>query len=135
MAGIEPPIDIQPTATTMFRKPESMKTVGPVFSDGVNKIYLRAMGAANFGHSDESVDADDFDKSVATSEVNTLRTGLDPRYDDMRRAPYVGGFTTLYDMTPDGHPIVGPIEDLEGFWCDCSWRGNGFARVAVRWPR
>ena len=57
----------------------------------------------------------------------TLVAGLDPRYDDMRRAPYVGGFTTLYDMTPDGHPIVGPIQDVEGFWCDCGWSGNGFA--------
>ena len=30
-------------------------------------------------------------------------------------------------MTPDGHPIVGPIEDVKGFWCDCGWSGNGFA--------
>ena len=132
MAGIELPIDIQRTTTTLFLKPESMKTVGPVLSDGVNQVYLRGMGdavyrAAHFGHSGESVDADDFDVSVSTSELKTLRTGLDPRYDDMRRAPYLGGFTTLYDMTPDGHPIVGPIQDVEGFWCDCGWSGNGFA--------
>ena len=42
-------------------------------------------------------------------------------------APYLGGFSTLYDMTPDGHPIVGTIEEVEGFWCDCGWSGNGFA--------
>jgi len=39
----------------------------------------------------------------------------------------LGGFTTLYDITPDGHPIVGPLEEMEGFWCDCGWSGNGFA--------
>ena len=132
MAGIELPINIQRTTTMLFHKPESMKTIGPVLSDGVNKVYLRAMGdavyrAAHFGQSGESVTADDFDVSVSTSELKTLRTGLDPRYDDMRRTPYLGGFTTLYDMTPDGHPIVGPIKDVEGFWCDCGWSGNGFA--------
>ena len=137
MAGIELPIDIQRTTTTLFLKPESMKTVGPVLSDGVNQVYLRGMGdavyrAAHFGHSHESVDADDFDVSVSTSELKTLRTGLDPRYDDMRRAPYLGGFTTLYDMTPDGHPIVGPIQDVAGFWCDCGWSGNGFAPAGGR---
>ncbi len=131
MAGIDLPIDIQPTVTTMFRKPESMKTVGPVLSDGVHKVYLRAMGdamyrAAHFGQSFKSVDADDFDVSVSRSDLDRLRAGLDPRYDDMRRTPYLGGFTTLYDMTPDGHPIVGPIEGVEGFWCDCGWSGNGF---------
>lgn len=44
MAGIELPIDIQRTTTTLFLKPESMKTVGPVLSDGVNQVYLRGMG-------------------------------------------------------------------------------------------
>ena len=56
-----------------------------------------------------------------------LRDGISQRYDAMRRAPYLGGFTALYDMTPDGHPIVGPLTQPEGFWCDCGWSGNGFA--------
>ena len=39
----------------------------------------------------------------------------------------MGGFTALYDVMPDGHPVVGEIEAVDGFWCDCGWSGNGFA--------
>ena len=132
MAGIELPIAIRATPTCLFRRPDSMRTGGPILSDGVNKVYLRTLGeavyrAAHFGYSDQIVDADDFDESVSAMQARMLRTGLHDRYDDMRRTPYMGGFSALYDMTPDSHPIVGTITGVEGFWCDCGWSGNGFA--------
>jgi len=132
MAGIQLPITIRPAPTCLFRKPDSMATSGPILSDGVNKVYLRALGdavyrAAHFGHSDHSVDPDNFDKAVPAHQVQMLQDGLYDRYDDMRRSPSLGGFMALYDMTPDGHPIVGPTEGVDGFWCDCGWSGNGFA--------
>lgn len=132
MVGVELPIEIQPAPTCLFRRPDAMSTIGPILSDGPNLVYLRAMGdavyrAAHFGHSGETVSADDYDEAVSAEQAGILRDGLFERYDDMRRAPYLGGFTALYDMTPDGHPIVGRIENVEGFWCDCGWSGNGFA--------
>jgi sarcosine oxidase subunit beta len=132
MAGIQLPIKIQPAPTCLFRRPESMAANRPILSDGVNKVYLRAMGdavyrAAHFGHSDHTVEPDDFDEAVPAHQVQMLRDGLYDRYDDMRRAPSLGGFMALYDMTPDSHPIVGPIEGVNGFWCDCGWSGGGFA--------
>ena len=132
MVGIELPIVIQPAPTCLFRLPDSMSTIGPILSDGVNQVYLRAMGdsvyrAAHFGLSADIVDADAYDETVPAAQAQMLREGLSGRYDAMRRAPRLGGFTALYDMTTDGHPIVGPIGDIEGFWCDCGWSGNGFA--------
>jgi len=132
MAGIELPITIRPTPTCLFRKPDSMRTIGPILSDGVHQVYLRAMGdavyrAAHFGLANSTADADDFDEPVTTAQATLLRNGLHERYQDFRRAPYLGSFSALYDMTPDGHPIVGPIDGVEGFWCDCGWSGNGFA--------
>ena len=132
MAGIELPIEIQPAPTCLFRKPDSMATIGPILSDGINKVYMRGLGdsvyrAAHFGHSVQKVDPDDFDEAVPAHLVGTLREGLYDRYDDMRRSPYLGGFMALYDMTPDGHPIVGTIKGVDGLWFDCGWSGNGFA--------
>ena len=132
MAGVQLPILIQPAPTCLFRRPDSMTTIGPILSDGVNQVYLRAMGdavyrAAHFGLSAEIVDPDDFDAAVPAGQARMLKEGLCNRYDALQRAPGLGGFTALYDMTPDGHPIVGPIEDIKGFWCDCGWSGNGFA--------
>ncbi len=132
MAGVKLPILIQPAPTCLFRRPDSMNTIGPILSDGVNQVYLRAMGeavyrAAHFGLSAEIVDPDNFDDAVPAGQARMLKEGLSNRYDALRRAPGLGGFTALYDMTPDGHPIVGPIEGVKGFWCDCGWSGNGFA--------
>jgi len=136
MAGVQLPIKIQPAPTCLFRKPDSMSTIGPILSDGVNKVYLRGMGdavyrAAHFGHSNDIVDPDDFDQAVPPHQVQMLRDGLHNRYDDMRRAPSLGGFVALYDMTPDSHPIVGPVESVDGLWCDCGWSGGGFAPAAA----
>ena len=132
MAGVQLPILIQPAPTCLFRRPDSMTTIGPILSDGVNQVYLRAMGdavyrAAHFGLSAEIVDPDNFDDTVPAGQARMLKEGLGNRYDALQRAPSLGGFTALYDMTPDGHPIVGPIEDVKGFWCACGWSGNGLA--------
>jgi len=46
LAGVQLPIEIHPAPTCLFRKPDSMTTIGPILSDGVNKVYLRALGDA-----------------------------------------------------------------------------------------
>ena len=125
-------MEAQSAPTCLFRRPHEMVTVGPVLSDGVHQVYLRAMGdaayrAAHFGRAEHKLDPDQYDQSVPVGQRQMLREGVAQRYEAMRRSPYLGGFTALYDMTPDGHPIVGPLEPVEGLWSDCGWSGNGFA--------
>jgi glycine/D-amino acid oxidase-like deaminating enzyme len=49
------------------------------------------------------------------------------RGERLRRTTAFGGFSALYDMTPDGHPIISQVPDVDGFWSNCGWSGNGFA--------
>ncbi|MEE3373340.1 MAG: FAD-binding oxidoreductase [Planctomycetota bacterium] len=132
MAGVSLPIEPQAAPTCLFRRPREMLTVGPVLSDGVHQVYLRAMGdtvyrAAHFGRAEQTLDPDEYDRSVPWAQQQMLREGVAQRYDAMRRAPCLGGFTAVYDMSPDGHPLVGAVDAVEGFWSDCGWSGNGFA--------
>jgi sarcosine oxidase, subunit beta len=52
-----------------------------------------------------------------------------------RRAPRLAsaGIRTawagLYEMTPDHQPILGPVDDLGGFWCACGFSGHGFQQA------
>src|SRR5256885_10779388 len=52
-----------------------------------------------------------------------------------RRAPRLAtaGIQTawagLYEMTPDHQPILGPVDDLAGFWCACGFSGHGFQQA------
>jgi sarcosine oxidase, subunit beta len=49
-----------------------------------------------------------------------------------RRAPALGiagvrtAWAGLYEMTPDHQPILGPVDDIVGFWCACGFSGHGF---------
>ena len=132
MASIELPIEIHRTPTGFFRRPEAMRTDGPILSDGVNLVYARPLGdsilrAAHFGWTPDRSDPDQFDETVSQTQVDVLRCGLQNRFDAMKQSISWGGFSALYDMTPDGHPIVGKMRDVSGFWCNCGWSGNGFA--------
>lgn len=51
------------------------------------------------------------------------------------RAPSLldGGILTawsgLYETTPDHQPILGPVDEVEGFWCACGFSGHGFQQA------
>ncbi len=132
MVGVALPIEIHRVPTALYRKPESLRGPGPILSDGINQIYLRDAGeaylrAARFGWTADRVDPDTYDETLSRAQHDDVRRSVEKRVPAMRRTPSVGGFSAIYDMTPDGHPIVGPVGDIDGFWCDCGWSGNGFA--------
>ena len=56
-----------------------------------------------------------------------MRTAMQARYQSYQHNVFAGGFSAIYDMTPDGHPIIGRVGEMQGFWCNCGWSGNGFA--------
>lgn len=136
MVGVTLPIAIHRTPTSLYRRPESMRDEGPILSDGVNQVYVRAAGdvylrAAHFGWTPDPVDSDDYDETISRQQHDGLRTLVDRRCAVMRTTPSAGGFSAIYDMTPDAHPIVGKVGEVAGFWCNCGWSGNGFASGPV----
>src|ERR1700694_2163954 len=52
-----------------------------------------------------------------------------------RRAPALAGagvktaWAGLYEITPDHQAILGPIGEVEGFWCDAGFSGHGFMQA------
>ena len=52
-----------------------------------------------------------------------------------RRAPALAGagvktaWAGLYESTPDHQAILGPVQDLEGFWCAAGFSGHGFMQA------
>ena len=51
------------------------------------------------------------------------------------RAPALEGasirtaWAGLYETTPDHQAILGPVRDVEGFWCACGFSGHGFMQA------
>jgi sarcosine oxidase subunit beta len=52
-----------------------------------------------------------------------------------RRAPALEaaaiktGWAGLYETTPDQQAILGPVPQVEGFWCACGFSGHGFMQA------
>jgi sarcosine oxidase subunit beta len=52
-----------------------------------------------------------------------------------RRAPALAGagvktaWAGLYEVTPDHQAILGPMRELEGFWCAAGFSGHGFMQA------
>jgi sarcosine oxidase subunit beta len=56
--------------------------------------------------------------------VEDWRARLAHRYPSAAGAPVVRAWAGLYDMTPDAHPIIGPVAD--GVYAACGFSGHGF---------
>ena len=132
LVGVELPIEIHRNPTCLFSRPPAIDDDCPILSDGVNKVYVRTVGdsivrSAHFSWAPDLVDPDDYDETINRETLQGLRDKVDRRCAAMRRSVSAGGFSAIYDMMPDCHPIVGKVSDIDGFWCNCGWSGNGFA--------
>jgi sarcosine oxidase subunit beta len=64
------------------------------------------------------------DEIVDEALVEDWRARLAHRYPPATGAPVVRAWAGLYDMTPDAHPIIGPVGD--GLYAACGFSGHGF---------
>jgi sarcosine oxidase, subunit beta len=63
-------------------------------------------------------------EEVDEALVEDWRARLAHRYPPAAGAPVVRSWAGLYDMTPDAHPIIGPVGD--GVYAACGFSGHGF---------
>lgn len=132
MVNLNLPIEVHRQPTCLFNHPDGYQLRGPIVSDSVNRIYVRELGtgvlrSAHFGWTNDPVDPDSYEENIAAHEVLRSRELLRSRADSFRQAQSFGGFSGVYDMTPDGHPIISGNQAVKGFWSNCGWSGNGFA--------
>jgi glycine/D-amino acid oxidase-like deaminating enzyme len=102
-------------------------------SNGVDRDYWRrkdgTMLLVGDGHPKESEHADpdkfkrDVDRSFEEMIMERLRLRL-PEF--ARQARIVKGYASLYDVTPDWHPVLGRVAGVEGCVLCIGFSGHGF---------
>jgi sarcosine oxidase, subunit beta len=65
-----------------------------------------------------------FDESVDESVYGDRLGRLTRRFLPAAKAQIERGWAGLYDMTPDAHPVIGPVAD--GVYAACGFSGHGF---------
>lgn len=130
-AGVELPLEITREQDVVFETvPEP--SIPCSVSSQVDRVYLRPDGdgrllaGRGFPKDYERADPDAYDEGVDASferDVHDRVTARLPRLAGMRA---VGGRAGLYDVTPDWHPLLGPVEGIEGLHLATGGSGHCF---------
>src|SRR5947209_72805 len=96
-----------------------------------HQIYLRPdLGGVTLVGSTEDVftasDPDHYAQELSEEEITRFRTMAAESIPAMARAVSRGGWTGIYDDTPDYHPILDQIAACEGLYCAVGFSGHGF---------
>ena len=105
----------------------------PLYCDFSHDIYHRPLpgGLLHVSNIDpreerDEVDPDDYNEVAGRAFVDEMREKVERRYPPYRRAIGRGGYAALYSVTPDWHPILDRLPDVEGAFCAAGFSGHGF---------
>jgi sarcosine oxidase subunit beta len=129
MAGVEVPV--RPFRRHIFVTdsfPEVPRST-PMTVDFATSFYFHPEGdGVLLGMSDRS------EPSTFSTDVNwdflerTVEVAA-RRAPALERAGIRTAWAGLYESTPDHQAILGPVRDVEGFWCGCGFSGHGFMQA------
>ena len=133
LAGIEAPIESCRVQVSMFRRPPGEEAGHPVVADFEHAIYFRPetgnltlVGLIDPKEADAIVDPDHFSENVSDAFVLESGERLVTCYPAMEQSQSIGGYASLYAITPDWHPIVDELPAGSGLYLCSGFSGHGF---------
>jgi sarcosine oxidase subunit beta len=116
-----------------FRRPPMLETLTATVIDHATGAYFRAdsdyrtlVGGEAPEDLGEVADPDSYDPSADQDMIASLWDRARQRFPDFAAAVCRGGYGALYDMTPDGNPILDRSRTVEGLFWAAGFSGHGF---------
>lgn len=75
---------------------------------------------------EEVVDPDRYNTGVDWTFVERVGALWSRRYPGAAQAQFRGGYASIYDVTPDWQPALGPVDGVEGLFLAAGFSGHGF---------
>lgn len=133
MAGLELPINACRIQVAFFRRPPGEEAAHPVLVDFTSAVYLRPetgnltlAGLVDPEEANAIVDPDNFRESIDEDFVLDVGERMVARYPAMEHSQSTGGYSSLYAITPDWHPILDELPEGSGFYTCSGFSGHGF---------
>jgi glycine/D-amino acid oxidase-like deaminating enzyme len=127
--GVELPIKPLRHQVIMLRRPEDRVPDHPTIGDVVHEMSARP----ELGHltlvgvgEEEYVGPDNYNQGVDMPLVEATCARLVQRMPGMHEALFRGGWSGLFTVTPDWHPILDRIAGLDGLYVAVGFSGHGF---------
>lgn len=133
MVGVDLPVQASRHQVATFQRPRSHPRSHLTAADFVNHIYLRPEGSAltlvgsiEATEADQKVDPDHYNESVDYEFIEEAAGRIRNRYPYMEQALSKGGWSGIYGVTPDWHPVIDEIPTGSGFFVAAGFSGHGF---------
>ncbi len=126
------PITSTRQQVVQFGLPAAFGALGMVCGDLIQGFYVRpetggTVLAGVLAHEQEEVvPPDEFNQGVDFDFVEGVGRMWARRFPGAAEASVRGGFASLYDVTPDWQPILGPIDGIAGLFVAAGFSGHGF---------
>lgn len=128
--GIRVAIEPELHAVAIVRPVQGAAPARLACIDSRTRTYFRPDGGSGWLVGDFSgprgVDPDDFPQQPGLEELASLVTRAAARVPALGEAELIRGYTGIYDMTPDAHPLLGRMPELDGLVVACGFSGMGF---------
>jgi sarcosine oxidase subunit beta len=132
MVSLDIPIMVERNQIGLFRQPREVIRRHCVVADIAVGMYFKpedvTATAVGAGAGETGVDPDAYNEAVDRDFPLFARRKVSQRAPAFERAVSRGGWSGIYDMTPDGKAILGQAGP-EGFYLACGLSGTGFKKA------
>ena len=127
--GIDVPVAPTRHQMCFFRRPPDFAT-HPAILDRPHGTYMRPetgnLTIHGFFAYDEIVDPDSYNEGADPGEVLRNAELIAERFPAMEHGLSMGGYSGVYDNTPDHEPVLGAVPEHPGLHVNFGWSGHGF---------
>lgn len=131
--GVDYPLQAIRPEQAYFEPPGDFGEPTAIYADLHTGIYWKPepagwtrVGKLSTEEDDEVPDPDDYDEGVSQAFLDVTGQALAERISPFERAISWGGCAALYTITPDAHPLVGRVPEVDGLFLVSGFSGHGF---------
>ena len=127
--GVDVPVAPTRHQMCFFRRPPDFGP-HPAVLDRLHLAYMRPetgnLTIHGFFAYDEVVDPDHYNEGADPGEVLRNAELIAARFPAMEHGLSMGGYSGVYDNTPDHEPVLGAVPEHPGLFVNFGWSGHGF---------
>ena len=126
--GIDIPLTTVRHQVASIARPTDLIPTHPSVGDAIHNFSFRPEvgGLTLVGFGEEDAMLDQYNQGIDIASVNQIMPSLISRMPHMEDAYFRGGWSGLFTVTPDWHPILDKIPGHTGIYCAVGFSGHGF---------
>ena len=126
--GVDLPLETVRHQVLMMRRPEDTLPTHPGVGDIAQRFSFRpdSTNLTLVGAGEDPAEPDTYNQGVDMPMVEEYTSKLIRRMPAMDQGFFRGGWSGLFTITPDWHPILDQVRDIQGLYCAVGFSGHGF---------